>query len=92
MSDASNFMAKVLVASARWVADVLNAYGFDSKQHAFAVLIWPVGKPERVSSIAGSADIATQGELPAACAAASEKAKKEPTHHEYHTSGPAGHA
>jgi hypothetical protein len=88
----SNFLAEVLTASARWVADVLSAYGFDSKQYAFAVLIWPVGQTDRVSSIAGSFDPGTQAELSAACAAASEKAKNAPTHTTVHTTGPAGHA
>lgn len=93
MTDASEFLSKVLIATARNVADCLAFFGLKSEESAFAVLIWPVGKPERVSSIAGSGDVNTQYELAAACLAASEKAKGQPAQVVTHTSEePAGHA
>jgi hypothetical protein len=79
-------LAHILTLAATSVGDALAAAGLDSTEFSFTLVLWPVGEPGRCSSICGCGVPAGQTESNIALAAASEKAKRAPSHTMTHVS------
>jgi len=81
-----DIMAEILTLAAASVGDSLAASGLDSNDFAFTLVLWPIGSPDRVSTICGSGDPCGQKESTLALAKASVKAKHPPSHTLLHKS------
>jgi hypothetical protein len=79
MSKVTDELADILTVAASVVGDTLSASGLDSETFAFTLVLWPIGKPQRCSTITGSGHPDGQGEASRALAAASEKSMGVPT-------------
>ena len=84
-------MSKLLMAAGRSVVNTLTFFELSPQQYGFAILIWPTGQPERVSSMGGG-NWEVQTELTVACAAASKKTDKPPRGVEIYTPPKEGNA
>ena len=81
------YLAAALTVAAGSVGDSFTAAGLDSQEFAFTIVLWPVGMPQNCSTVCGCGDPSAQVESTLALAAASEKAKRKPTHITNHRSG-----
>jgi len=76
----------LLILAAQATGDALSMAGADADTVAFAIVLWPVGDPERCGSICGCGSTEAVEELPIALASASLKTTDEPNHIAVHNS------
>lgn len=87
MNEATEKTAHILTIAAAAVGDAFTAAGLRSEDYAFTLVLWPVGEPDRCSTICGSGEPGAQKESAAALAAASKKSEHPPSRTAVHRSG-----